>query len=119
MRYIELNPVRAGLVQHPGDYFWSSYTENAYGKAVAITQAHPIYSQLGNNDSERQKAYRELFTDHIDKEQLHSIRDALNQELVLGRNDFKEKIFKITQRQVSPGQPGRPRVEEKCSWYLY
>ena len=54
---------------------------------------------------------------HMDREQIHDIREALNQELVLGREDFKVKIECMTKRQVRPGQPGRPRVEEEQAVY--
>ena len=49
---------------------------------------------LGKDNEERSYAYRELFRHHIDNEQIHEIREALNQELVLGRDDFKDKINK-------------------------
>jgi REP element-mobilizing transposase RayT len=49
--------------------------------------------------------------------QIHAIREALNQELVLGREDFKDKIERMTKRQIRPGQPGRPRVEEEQAVY--
>jgi hypothetical protein len=54
------------------------------------------------------------FRDH---RQIHAIREALNQELVLGREDFKDKIERMSKRQVRPGQPGRPRVEEEQAVY--
>lgn len=40
-RYIELNPVQAGMVDHPGDYSWSSYRTNALGQPGSILQGHP------------------------------------------------------------------------------
>jgi hypothetical protein len=49
--------------------------------------------------------------------QIHAIREALNQELVLCREDFKENIERMSKRQVRPGQPGHPRVEEKQAVY--
>ena len=49
---------------------------------------------------------------HLDTEQVHVIRDASAQELVRGREDFKNKIAEVTSRQLRPGVPGRPRVEE-------
>ena len=54
---------------------------------------------------------------HMDHGQMRAIREALNQELVLGREDFKGKIERMTKRQVHPGQPGRPRVEEERAEY--
>ncbi len=60
---------------------------------------------------------RELFRMPMDHRQIHAIREALNQELVLGREDFKDKIERMTKRQLPPGQPGRPRVEEELAVY--
>jgi REP element-mobilizing transposase RayT len=53
----------------------------------------------------------------MDHRQIQAIREALNQDLVLGREDFKDKIERMTKRQVRPGQPGRPRVEEAQAVY--
>ena len=117
MRYIELNPVRASMVNHPGEYRWSSYACNATGKPNPLIRPHPLYDALGNDAQQRQYAYRELFRIHMDREQTHAIREALNQELVLGREDFKVKIECMTKRQVRPGQSGRPRIEEEQSVY--
>lgn len=117
MRYIELNPVRANMARHPGDYSWSSYAHNAQGKSNALISAHPQYQELGETSEERQYVYRELFRNHIEPNQLHVIRDALNQELVLGRDDFKDKIEAMTQRQTRRGIDGRPRVEELSGVY--
>jgi hypothetical protein len=57
--------------------------------------------------------YRELFRMPMDHRQIHDIREALNQEWVLGREDFKDKIERMSKRQVRPAQLGRPRVEEE------
>jgi putative transposase len=53
----------------------------------------------------------------MDHRQIRAIREALNQEWVLGREDFKDKIERMSKRQVRPGQPGRPRVEEEQAVY--
>jgi putative transposase len=117
MRYIELNPVRAEMVSHPGEYKWSSYGTNAQGRADALLSPHPLYTALGTTAAERQHAYRELFRHHLDNDLLHEIREALNHELVLGRSYFKDKIEAMTQRQTRLGMPGRPRVEEEAGVY--
>lgn len=81
---------------------------------------HPVYRQLGPDLASCQHAYRELFRCHMDHTTLHSIREALNQELVLGREDFKDRIEQMTKRQTRPGRSGRPRgdrVEEAMSDY--
>jgi len=118
MRYIELNPVRANMVEHPGEYGWSSYAANAQGKADALITPHPLYLALDSDQETRQMVYRELFRHHMDHETLHDIRQALNHELVLGRSYYKEKIEQMTNRQTELGQPGRPRIEEELGLYF-
>ena len=59
--YIEMNPVRAGMVEHPAEYRWSSYGANAHGVPSAIIEANPLYTQLGETADLRASAYRELF----------------------------------------------------------
>jgi len=118
MRYIELNPVRANMVNHPGDYEWSSYHTNAqHGKDLLINN-HPLYTELGATTEDRKIAYRELFRHYLDTEDLHEIRESLKHELVLGRPNFKDKIEQITKRKIRPGPPGRPRVEEDGAVYF-
>ncbi len=117
MRYIELNPIRANMVSHPGEYYWSSYAYHAQGKRDTLIEPHPLYLSLATTPVARQHAYRELFRYHIDDLILHDIREALNQELVLGRDDFKDKIEQMTNRQTREGQAGRPRVEESFGVY--
>ena len=61
MRYIEMNPVRAGLVGSPGEYRWSSFGTNAMGIADPVVTPHAFYYGLGRTPAGRQAAYRELF----------------------------------------------------------
>jgi putative transposase len=112
MRYIEMNPVRAGMVLHPGEYRWSSYRVNAYGKDAPVLKPHELYLALGTTRDERLFAYQELFRRCLDENQVHAIREALNQELVLGREDFKDVIARMTRRQVRRGVDGRPRARK-------
>lgn len=117
MRYIEMNPVRAGMVNHPSEYRWSSYHANAFGKENLLITPHPIYTSLNKVEEGRQYAYRELFLNDLDKNEIHEIRNALNQELVLGREDFKDKIELMTNRQTRKGKSGRPKIEEPHTIY--
>lgn len=118
MRYIELNPVRANMVNHPGKYKWSSYHANAQGDIDQLIEPHPLYLELSGIPEQRHEAYRELFRHHMDNDVLHEIRESLNHELVLGRSYFKDKIEEITKRQTRLGQRGRPRAEEEKGVYL-
>ncbi len=56
--YVELNPVRARIVDDPKDYKWSSY--NAYGKKNPTADEHPIYKNLSKDEGERRKKYKEF-----------------------------------------------------------
>ena len=78
-RYIELNPVRAAMVDDPAHYRWTSYRTNALGQASALITAHALYRTLGATDKARQGAYRALFRSQLDKAAIDDIRLALNQ----------------------------------------
>lgn len=109
MRYIELNPVRAGMVSHPKDYRWSSYRSNALGEENAILSPHSVYERLGESRVERQKAYRALFKRHLGEQTLQALREATNKAWVLGNNRFQAKIAALTDRQVRPKPRGGDR----------
>ena len=109
-RYIELNPVRAGMVDAPREYRWSSYTVNAEGKSSSLCSPHPEYIALGKTPLERQENYRALFIDHIENaELLKEIRESTNKGLAIGHNKFKDEIEKLTGRRMTSGQRGRPK----------
>jgi putative transposase len=59
-RYLELNPVHAGMVPHPAAYPWSSYGANEEGKPSQMITAHPRYLALGADTQQRLSGYREL-----------------------------------------------------------
>jgi putative transposase len=84
-RYIELNPVRAQMVEEPGDYPWSSYGANALGRADAVVSPHPLYSALHASDEGRRQAYRNLFADSLPEPVLSAIRDATNSGFCAGQ----------------------------------
>lgn len=107
-RYIELNPVRAGIVPKPGAYPYSSYGHNALGKSDPILSAHPIYRALADNPYSRQSAYQRLFLDAISPELLTKIRTTTNSCLILGGDRFKDQIEAMLGRSVRHRKNGRP-----------
>ena len=109
MRYIELNPVRAAMVQHPREYPWSSYRAHAYGDVDALLTDHVLYQRLDRNAAARQSAYRQLFRAQIPKPELEAIREATNKAWVLGDARFRAKIEKSAGRRVAPLARGRPK----------
>ena len=115
MRYIELNPVRAGMVKSPGAYRWSSYRVNGQGARTDILQPHPLYLQLGSSAKQRLEAYRELFKVHIDSDQLKDIRAAWQTGTPLGNDYFREKIETKLKCKVGQARRGRPAASGKGS----
>jgi putative transposase len=105
-RYIELNPVRAGMVEAPCDYVWSSFRANGLGHKIKLWHPHPIYQSLGRTDVERASAYRELFASQLDPDILTRIRHASNQGMVLGNDKFKEEIERLIGRRVKAMKRG-------------
>ena len=101
-RYIEANPVRAGMVTHPGGYRWSSYPHNADGKPDALIHAHAVYRELGADDKARCAVYRKLFREEIGDADLTAIRESVNKGWLLGSERFAGKIAAVTQRRVAP-----------------
>ena len=108
-RYIELNPVRAGMVQHPGEYPWSSYRANAQGDPNVLLTPHLLYLALGQDAVTRQQAYRELFRHEMEPGLVDEIRQAANGNFVLGDSSFGKQIAQALGRRVTPGKSGRPR----------
>jgi putative transposase len=111
-RYIELNPVRAGMVGQPSLYRWSSYRANAQGEANQVIQPHPLYLALGADDALRQAAYRALFRSELEAGVVDSIRKATNGNFVLGDGRFAAQISAALGRRVVPGKSGRPPRKE-------
>ena len=107
-RYVELNPVRAGMVRHPVQYEWSSYGVNGGGQACAWITPHAEYSRLGTGDEERRQAYRALFGKPVDPRLVANIRDHTNGGYALGSSVFRAEVARRLGRPVSPGMPGRP-----------
>ena len=113
MRYIELNPVRAGIVAHPRDYAWSSYAANALNDKEPnsdFVKPYELYRRLARNAQDRSAAYRALFKTAINKADLAAICDCTHKGWVLGPDKFKAKIEEMTQRQVSSKGVRRPRI---------
>ncbi len=115
MRYIELNPVRAGMVAHPRDYPWSSYAHNAggdAGKNVDWLMPQREYLRLGRTVRERQEAYRQLFKAAVPKDDLKAIRDSTHRGWALGSERFIKKIEALSQRRAVSKGVGRPKMKD-------
>jgi putative transposase len=88
--YVELNPVRAKIVEDPKNYKWSSYSTYAYGKKDTIVDEHSIYIELSTDSTERRKKYREFLRGFLKYK--NAMRGEMNKRVVYGSEDFTEKI---------------------------
>ncbi len=108
-RYIEMNPVCAEMVKHPGKYRWSSYQANGQGKNSDLISHHSLYQSLGGTETARQVAYRELFRYELESGEIDKIRKSVNGNFALGNKRFEQEISEMLGRRVSRGKAGRPR----------
>ena len=102
-RYLELNPVRAGMVEHPSGYLWSSYGVNAGMRIDPLLTPHAEFLALSDDVAARHRAYRQLVDDGVDASLLQAIRNATNGGYPLASDSFKSSLT----------QPGRKLVREK------
>jgi putative transposase len=92
-RYIELNPVRARIVDAPADYPWSSHQANAFGREDSVLTPHLLYTRLGSDARTRQTAYQHLFNEALSDASLVQVRQASKGNRPLG-SIFNEKLPK-------------------------
>jgi putative transposase len=107
-RYIELNPVRAGMVLAPAQYRWSSYTCNALATADPHITPHPCYAALGDRNTTRYAAYRSLFENMIAPTDLAAIRAHTQQQHAWGSDRFRAQVEALTGRAAGTRPRGRP-----------
>ncbi|RWX43456.1 putative transposase [Candidatus Electrothrix aarhusensis] len=108
-----MNPVRAGIVEHPGEYQWSSYGINAQGEKSSLIKPHPLYKGLGDTKKERREGYQELFCHELDTVEIDKIRKATNGGFSLGNDRFNNEISIMLGRRVTPGKAGRPKKNQE------
>jgi putative transposase len=104
MPYIELNPVRAGMVAHPQDYPWSSYRRNALG--VLGLNADWLTAR---DEPDRRVAYQHFFQTAISVNDLSKIRECTHKGWALGGGRFRERIEVLGKRRATSKGVGRPR----------
>ena len=111
-RYIELNPVRAGLTSTAAAFHWSSYGANALGRADAVVSPHPVYIALGSDAVDRQRAYREFVAARVPQEETDLIRRQQRRQHPLGPDTFAQMIRDRTGHEAGPRRLGRPAKRE-------
>jgi putative transposase len=113
MAYIDLNPVRAGMVADARDYPWSSHGHYAGLRGDKLITPHPLYWSLGNTPFAREAAYAELVRAGVAQADVALLTEATLRGWAAGDARFVELLQKNTDRRVVKGRPGRrPRVEK-------
>lgn len=105
-RYIELNPVRAAMVDQPADYPWSSYAANCGAHVDPLISTHAEFDALATNRETRWLAYRGLFDDKLDEALLAAIRDSTNQGYPLASDTFRNELSTRLGWKIAPSKPG-------------
>jgi putative transposase len=100
-RYIELNPVRAGMVRKPTQYSWSSYRANAEGENSTLLKPCPEYLALAGNDVDRRHFYRMMFDLSLDKAAIAELRAVTRGGFAFGSDEFKERLKMVSGRSMS------------------
>lgn len=108
-RYIEQNPVRAGLCASPGAFRWSSYRHNALGCPNSLITQSELYRRLGRSPAERQAAYSSICLAAVSEDALNAIRTATAKAWALGGHAFQRQIEQLAGRRPHPIKTGRPR----------
>jgi len=109
MAYIDLNPVRAGLVTAARDYPWSSHGHYAGLRVDRMVTPHPLYWALGNTPFAREAAYAKLVQEGLSQQQQLALSESALRGWVLGSPDFMAALQTKTGRRLSKSPPGRPR----------
>jgi len=113
MAYIDLNPVRAGLVIDPRDFAWSSHAHYAGLRHDRLLTPHPLYWELGNTPFAREAAYVELVRAGVRAADQSALTEATLRGWAAGDADFLEALQKNTERRVLPAKAGRPPSDIK------
>jgi putative transposase len=105
-RYIESNPVRARMVEHPIGYLWSSYAANSGARADPLVAPHAEYLALSMDADARRAAYRRLFEQAQDAPLIAAIREATNGGYPLASDTFKVTVLEPLGARTARGKPG-------------
>ncbi len=111
-RYIELNPVRAGMVDAVRGYRWSSNRANAQEAADPAVSAHEVYLGLGKDAQTRRAAYRQWFRGHVEEQHIDGIRACLQTGTPLGNDRFRGDLERALKVKVGQASRGHPRSRE-------
>jgi len=108
MVYLDLNPMRAGLMQQPADYVWSSHAHWLGLRNDRWLTPHALYWALGNTPFAREAAYAQLLDRGASEEVQEVVLQAALKGWVLGGESFVQGLQQQTERRLTRQKAGRP-----------
>ena len=112
-RYIDLNPVRAGMVEHPSAYPWSSFRQKTSDSDDTWIDLDPCYIALGRTMDRRMQSYARFVTEGIpDDGETEFIRQALNSGKLTGNDQFIDAVEMMVGERIELVPPGRPAARK-------
>jgi putative transposase len=106
LRYTELNPVRAGMVENPVDYQWSSAAPHCAGSPDSLLEMQPF------RDAWQSTEWREYLDQAGALEEAESIRMATHTGRPLGNAEFVSDLERTLRRRLAPQRGGRPPKDQ-------
>ncbi|MHB8709145.1 MAG: REP-associated tyrosine transposase [Desulfuromonadales bacterium] len=114
-RYVEMNPVRAGIVADPANYRWSSHATRIGGGRFDWLDPDPAWLALGETDDQRQAGYRRFIHDTVPEHEWKLIAESVQRGQLTGSRRFAEEVAERLQRRIDLRGPGRPRTREQAN----
>jgi putative transposase len=113
LRYIEANPLRAGMVADPADYRWSSYQQHGLGHEDPLLNPFPEWEELGRTEAERRRRWRAKVRAAPDESELAAVRRSLQSGRPFGAADWTDRMAERLGIDLKPRPRGRPRKEAR------
>ena len=113
-RYVDLNPVRARMVNSPEDYLWSSYRMKVGLDQFSWIDEDPCYLSLGQAPQQRCERYRFFVRSAIPEGEWELIRQAVHRGQLTGNNRFIDEVERITGRRIEHRNPGNQPLDKRA-----
>tara|TARA_R110002074_G_C12401303_1_gene654175 strand:- start:166 stop:861 length:696 start_codon:yes stop_codon:yes gene_type:complete len=113
VRYVELNPIKAGMVKVLKNYPWSSYRERAGLRSRDMLDLDSSYQSLGHTEKDRRHHYHQYLIDGSNSKETALISERLQRNQLTGNHRFIDEIENRIGLRVENRGRGRLRNEEK------